>query len=148
MIKTAGNLLELIPQRPPMVMIDQVIDCSDDHVTASLLVDKHNVFLSGGYFSAPGLMEVMAQSAAVRNGWLSRSATAGKAESPRIGVIGGIKDFRIYRLPLPGETVVAKIRIEHTFGNASVISGRLQCGEDLLAEGEMKIFVADNSTGS
>ena len=68
-------ITELIPQRPPMVMVDRFegIDAEDQSHT-SLTVREDNLFVEEGALTECGLIEHMAQSAAARVGWRCREA--------------------------------------------------------------------------
>ena len=53
-----------IPQRPPMVMIDEGLACDDRHIVTGFRVDTGNVFGQHGILTEPGLIENITQAAA------------------------------------------------------------------------------------
>ena len=55
------GLLELLPQRPPFVMLDRVLSCDGQRTLAELTVREDNLFFSSGHLSVPGMIEGIAQ---------------------------------------------------------------------------------------
>ena len=68
------NPLELIPQRPPMVLVDRFEGIDAEGVsTTGYTVEPAGLFVAGGRMSECGIIEHMAQSAAARIGWCCRA---------------------------------------------------------------------------
>jgi len=51
------EIMRPIPQRPPMVMIDELLACDARHIVTGFRVDAGNVFGQHGIFTEPGLIE-------------------------------------------------------------------------------------------
>jgi predicted hotdog family 3-hydroxylacyl-ACP dehydratase len=72
-----NNILSLIPQQPPFVMIDQ-LDHSDETVTrCRFTVKAENVLTINGQFTEAGLLENIAQTAAARAGYMAHGEQTG-----------------------------------------------------------------------
>ena len=132
-----NNISSLIPQKPPFVMIDQLLH-SDEMVTrSSFRITEDNVFTINGQFTEAGLMENMAQTAAARAGYM-----AGLENKPvEVGYIGSVKNLEIFGLPQTNDNIQTEIKIEDQVFNVSMISGRVWCNDKLIAQCEMKIFM-------
>ena len=132
-----NNISSLIPQKPPFVMIDQLLH-SDEMVTRSCFcITEDNVFTINGQFTEAGLMENMAQTAAARAGYM-----AGLENKPvEVGYIGSVKNLEIFGLPQTNDNIQTEIKIEDQVFNVSMISGRVWCNDKLIAQCEMKIFM-------
>lgn len=132
-----NNICSLIPQKPPFVMIDQLLH-SDEMVTrSSFRITEDNVFTINGQFTEAGLMENMAQTAAARAGYM-----AGLENKPvEVGYIGSVKNLEIFGLPQTNDNIQTEIKIEDQVFNVSMISGRVWCNDKLIAQCEMKIFM-------
>ena len=70
------TLKELIPQRPPFVMIDKLLSCDMVVTTTELEVREDNIFVADGRLTAEGLMENIAQTCAARMGYINLSICA------------------------------------------------------------------------
>ncbi|NQT77307.1 MAG: hydroxymyristoyl-ACP dehydratase [Bacteroidetes bacterium] len=143
MLATKETILTLIPQRPPMVMVDKLIYSDEQKAITGFSIREGNIFCSKGRFLEAGLIENMAQSAALHTGWMARQQTAGKMKKPAVGVIGALKNLRVFRLPEVNSEIKTEITVLTKIFNASMISGRVKAGDDVLAECEMKIFLQE-----
>lgn len=134
---TALNILDLIPQAPPFVMVD-ALTYSDELISRSgFIIPADHCMVDGGYFTEGGLLENIAQTAAARSGY---EATANN-QPIKGGYIGAVKDLEIFFLPAAGKTIRTEIIIENQFFNVSVISGSVWCDNALAARCEMKVFL-------
>ncbi len=135
-------LLQWIPQRAPMVLIDKVWSADATQATTSLLVQEATIFCENGYLQAPALAENIAQTAAAQAGFLAQQQGI---EAP-VGFIGAMKNLVIAALPAVGEELQTQITVENSILNFTLIKGVSKVGERLIAEVEMKIFIAETTT--
>ncbi|MCL2502679.1 MAG: pseudouridylate synthase, partial [Bacteroidales bacterium] len=56
-----NNIETLIPQRPPMVVVDALLCCDYGHAQTSYTVAPDGLFVFDGKLSPAGLIENMAQ---------------------------------------------------------------------------------------
>ena len=66
MLVSKDNILDLIPQRYPMVMIDSLVSYNEKQVVSQLTIREDNIFINSMGLTASGMMENMAQTAAAR----------------------------------------------------------------------------------
>lgn len=127
---------QMIPQAEPMVMIDRLIN-NDENTTASgfeILPD--NVFCEGGFLSASGLTENIAQTAAARGGYRALMENA----AVNIGFIGAVKKLKIHQLPKVGQRLETRIEVKNRVLNFSMVVGHVYCEGQLMAECDMRIY--------
>ena len=133
---------KIIPQREPMIMVGSLISQDDRVSVTDFFIDPENIFVEDGVLSGEGLMENMAQSAALRTGWKGMLKSGNdKAYTPPVGVIGAVKAFRIFRYPEAGTLIRTEVTVQAEIFNATMISGKIMQEEEVLAEGELKIFL-------
>ena len=131
------DILSLIPQKPPFVMVDELL-FSDDNITRTkFIIPADNVFVINGEFSEAGLMENMAQTAAAGSGNMARIEN----RPVSTGYIGQVKNFEVFDLPKVGDELLSEIKIEVQVFDAGIVSGKVFCEDKLLAQCEMKIFI-------
>jgi predicted hotdog family 3-hydroxylacyl-ACP dehydratase len=134
------NILELIPQAVPFVMVDELIG-QDEHTSTSIFtVTADNCLVDNGLFSEAGLLENIAQTAAARAGY--KAIADGKPVAG--GYIGAVKDFEVFFLPPVGSQLHTVIHIENQIFNVTVITGSVWCNKELTARCEMKVFLNQN----
>lgn len=131
------DVLSLIPQRPPFVMIDKLL-YSDERITrTSFQVSEENIFVINSRFCEAGLMENIAQTAAARAGYIARLEN----KPVSVGYIAAVKNLEIASLPKIYDELITEIKVENQVFNVMHISGRVYCKDKLVATCEMKIFV-------
>jgi predicted hotdog family 3-hydroxylacyl-ACP dehydratase len=137
MLETGDNILQFIPQRPPVVMVDTLYSCDEKGSTSGLTILKENIFCEAGVFSEAGIIENIAQTAAMHVGYLCK-----KNNVPvPIGFIGAVKNLEISSLPKAGDKIATIIQIENEVFGITLISGKVLCNEEIVATAEMKIVV-------
>lgn len=132
-------LKELIPQRPPFVMIDKMLSFDMTVTVTQLEVRADNVFCVEGSLSAEGLMENIAQTCAARMGYINLN----KSEAVKIGVIGAVSNFEIFRTPKIGERIVTTIEVIEELFQITMVKAFVKCGDETLAQANMKIALMD-----
>ena len=131
------NINDLIPQKFPFVMIDQLDDSDETSTRCSFTIRDENIFTVDGAFREAGLIENIAQTAAARVGFI---AMMEKKDVP-VGFIGAVKNLEINDLPKTGETIVTEIKINNTVFDVTIISGTVCLGDKIIAQCEMKIVI-------
>lgn len=136
---TREDILTLIPQRDPILMVDELLEAAPDGGTATLTVRPGNYFLDeDGRMEEAGILEHIAQSASAVAG---RHAVAAGAASPPVGYIGEIRKFKCHRLPREGETLHTTITLGAEAGGVTLLRGETRAGNALVADTQMKIYL-------
>jgi predicted hotdog family 3-hydroxylacyl-ACP dehydratase len=131
------DIQELIPQRPPFVMVHKVIAYSDAGFTSGFTIQAGNIFTENGLFKEPGLLENIAQTAAARAGYVSRAGN----KPVQVGYIGAVNNFEVLALPPVGGELITEITIENQIFDVTLISGKITCNNQPIARCRMKIFI-------
>lgn len=133
------DIKQLIPQREPFIMVDEIEASDDTHAVTALTVRSDNYFmLPDGTISETCLIEHIAQSCSALMGCLALNQ---HQANPPVGLIGEVKHFECQRRPQVGEKVCTTIEFQFTFGNATIATGESRIGEELIAKAQLKIFV-------
>ena len=136
-MKPSGfDILDLIPQRPPMTMIDSLIAADEKSARGQLHIRESNLFTENGEIAEPGLVEFIAQTAAAYTGYKNKTTNREVSE----GYIGAIKNLVIHELPKINSRIESEIVIENEIVGYTIIAGRVYQADRLLAECEMRIL--------
>ena len=135
---TIDNIETLIPQRPPFVMIDKLLSFSETATTTSFSIKADNIFVEHGLFKEPGLVENIAQTAAARAGYVSQTEN----KPVLVGYIGAVNNLQIFTLPKTGDELITEITIENQIFDVTLISGKITCNGQPVAQCKMKIFIS------
>ena len=115
-----SEILGLIPQRAPIVMVDRFLGLEDGISTTCLIAH-------------------IAQSAAARVGHICR----GEGREVPLGFIGAVNAFEASRLPRLGELITTKIEVLQQVFAVSLIRAESYVDGELVAGCKMKIFLQE-----
>jgi predicted hotdog family 3-hydroxylacyl-ACP dehydratase len=129
-----------IPQAPPMVMVDKLVEIVDKTTVTTFLILEDNVFCENGEFREAGMIENMAQTAAAGVG-ATHGIPGGNAP---LGFIGGIRNLKIEALPKVGQEIMTRVTVLHEVFDATIVQGEIFLNTRLIAGCELKIFLINN----
>ena len=129
----------LIPQRPPFIMVDEVLSCNNRDAVIRFEIHKDNNFINDNHFAVAGIIENMAQSCAARMGYIN----AEKGEKVKIGVIGDIKNLVIHRFPQCNDILMTNVSIVEEVFNLTMADVVTKIGDEVIASARMKIACVD-----
>ena len=129
----------LIPQRYPIMMVDELLEAEDGKALACLEIRPDNYFMEeDGRISELGLIEHIAQSASAFAGY---KALGEGADHPPVGYIGEVKKFRCHFRPQAGGCLLTTITVVADAEGVTLIQGETRLDGKVAAETQMKIFI-------
>jgi len=130
-------ITDLIPQRPPMQMIDKLIYADERSARGSLFIRDTNLFSEKGVLREPGIIEFIAQTAAAFTGYRNKM----NKESVNEGYIGAIKNLLISFLPPVNTEIHSEIMLENEIVGYTIVKGKVLWEDEVIAECEMRILL-------
>ncbi|WP_418463075.1 3-hydroxyacyl-ACP dehydratase FabZ [Frisingicoccus sp.] len=136
------DIMEIIPHRQPMLLVDKVEILEEEKRAVGYKGVTYNEPFFAGHFAAepvmPGvlILEAMAQTTAVL--LLNREETRGK-----IGYFGGINKAKFRKKVQPGSLLRMEIEVVKRRGPVAVVSGKAYADDGLAAEGEMTFMIGE-----
>ncbi len=129
----------LIPQRFPMMMVDEFEAGEGRSAFTALTVRSDNYFLLFGQeLSETGLIEHFAQSCSALAGY---EAIQQGVTNPPVGMIAEVKHFTCKQRPRKGERIDTFLSFDFAFGSMILAKGHCSIGTEQIAELELKIFI-------
>ena len=136
------TLNELLPQRPPFVMIDRLVSCDEVFAVTELTVREDNIFVEDERLTSSGLIENIAQTCAARIGYINLSYGG----TVKIGVIGSISNLNIVRTPKVGEKLTTTIKLLEEVFQMTLVEAVIMSGDEELVRANMKIALTDKES--
>ena len=133
------DILELIPQRPPFIMVDRLLHFDRTVTTAEFAVREDNIFLEGDELQPEGLVENIAQTCAARIGYVNLM----NKESVRLGFIGAVRNLSILGTPKIGETIETTITVKEEIFQMTLVDAEIRLNGSVIVNAEMKIALSD-----
>lgn len=134
------NIISIIPQRAPFVMVDQLIYADKTLARTTFKVNDENILVEGGELTEAGIIENIAQTAAAHAGYIALE----DKQAVKTGYIGSIKNLQIFSLPKTGSLLITEIGIINWIFNVTIVEGKTFCNDKLIAQCEMKIFLSES----
>lgn len=132
------DILQYIPQREPMVMIDELVFANESICKTRFTVREENIFVEDGALSTPGLVENMAQTAAARMGYI---CLAEQRPVP-IGFIAAVQGLQVFAWPKINDQIETEISIKNQIFDFTIVSGTINAEGKILAQCDLKIFIS------
>ena len=130
-------LKQFIPQRNPIIMVERLHLAEGGKTISSLTIMPDNIFCKDGFLEEPGLIENIAQTAALGVGY----AYSNQSKNVPTGYIGAIQKLTIHKLPKSNSVICTEVNVEHEVFNTTLINGKISCEGEILVECSMKIFL-------
>ena len=124
-IISGEGILNLIPQRPPIVMVDSFCGIEDDCSYSGLTVTDDNIFCQEGKLQEARIGYIYLQ----------------KNEPVPLGFIGSVDKLTLHRTPETGQELSTEITVIQEVFDITLISACVSTTEGVIAECRMKIFL-------
>lgn len=126
----------LLPQKHPMIMTDNLISCNPQTTVTDYTVREGTLFVDNGGFAEAGYLEIFAQTAAARIGWLNK-------DHIRIGTIGGVAGMTVSREAKTGQRLICTINVLSDMESALVLDGDItdDKGHPIASCKSLKVFI-------
>jgi 3-hydroxymyristoyl/3-hydroxydecanoyl-(acyl carrier protein) dehydratases len=138
------NILELLPQRPPFIMVDKLTYYDPIMTKTVFTVREDNLFCKDGKMEEAGMIENIAQSCAARMGYKEKTEPQ-RDGVIKIGFIGMIKNMELFRNPLVGEILDTTVVIKEEVFNSTLVETTVKTDDETLATCEMKIYLTEKA---
>ena len=120
-------------------MVDGLIQTDETSTISVFQPGPENIFSEAGFFKEPGLIENMAQTAALRAGYEAKQS----GEKVKAGFIGAVKNFKVHQLPGDTDQLTTIVVVINNFWNVTIIKGQTLVGGRIVAEAELSIFTPE-----
>jgi 3-hydroxyacyl-[acyl-carrier-protein] dehydratase len=133
------RLIGLLPHRYPFLLVDRVLEFTDERVLTLKNVTVNEPFFTGHFPNVPTMpgvliLEALAQAC----GLLTSQDTGIRAESGVIFYFAGIDNARFKRIVVPGDQLTLDVAIDKIkrnlwrFKARATVDGELACEADLM----------------
>jgi len=135
------DVLTLLPQRPPFVMIDMLTYFDMQVTTTQMTVSRDNLFMEeSGILNPCAMVENIAQTCAARLGYINCYIYK---RGLRLGFIGGIKNLKVIRPVRLGETLTTTIEVMEEVMQLTLVNATIRVDDEVVMTAEMKIAASN-----
>ncbi len=134
------SILQAIPHRPPMLLVDEVVEQSQDRIVCRKTFRPDEFFLQGHFPQYPLVPGVILCEAALQSGAiLLAQQTPRDGSVPVATRLDGVKFKQMVR---PGDTVDIEVELKEVVSNAYFMTGKVHVGGKLAARLDFACSVA------
>ena len=135
MIISKEQIENFIPQRPPFIMIDNLLEASAAFFKTDFRIEPENIFLEDEYLREFALIENIAQTSSAGLAVTHRYTGTTKPN----GYLGGISKLKLYQLPKLYDTIATTVSLVTQLENMFLVKGVNYLNGKMLMECEMKL---------
>ena len=131
-----NNIVNLIPQSLEMVLIDELVEVSEQSICTKSYINADNAFLQQGRFPSYNVLEIFAQSLALWRTKQEQSKQDCAQNHNKLGFLLGARGFEIFTPYVEvGEVVQAHLQVSMQDENGlGVYEGEAFVGGKLIAK--------------
>ena len=130
------DLHELLPQQDPFVLVDRLVSIDDCITVTETQVRPDFPFLEDGVLQAEGMIENIAQTCAVRIGYVNKYLLHRDIE---VGYIGQLTKTQVIALPHVGDVLHTTVTVTEQVWGMTLAHAIIERDGETLIEGDIKI---------
>lgn len=130
-----NDILQIIPQRPPFVFVDEVLYADERGAKVRYVITKECPLVNDNKLPLAGVLEHVAQSCAARIGFLQNQTN----QPIRIGYIGRVKSIEVLRNPKVGELLTTEVNLIEEVFDISLLSCTTRVEDEVIAQTTIKL---------
>jgi radical SAM protein with 4Fe4S-binding SPASM domain len=128
---------KLVPHKPPMLIIDKVLEVSERKCVAEVNITEEMVFIGeDGRLDEASYPEIISQAIAADKGFRNLGNQNCQAE----GFLLGIKNLEVLGDARVGDKLHVSVFKAAQYGDFGIIHGEVFKGQEMIARGEVKIW--------
>lgn len=112
-------ITDLIPQRPPFLFVDKVVERSENKILTSYKVTGEEDFFNGHFPGNPIMPGVLLQEALFQSGAALMSGMAGAG----LGVVTRVQNAKFKNMVRPGDELMMEVELTESLANAHYMKG-------------------------
>ncbi len=113
------DILDVIPQRPPFLFVDKIIERSESTIKTTLQVTGNEDFFKGHFPGNPIMPGVLLQEALFQTG----AALMAGREGGGLGVVTRVQNAKFKNMVKPGDLLEMEVELTESISNAHFMKG-------------------------
>lgn len=138
------DLNKIMPHRPPMLLVEEILDMGQNAARVRALNPPDGLFADKEGFLLPAaLIEMTAQSYAAFDG--AKRFLEGTLPEDGGGFLVNVRDFVFFNPVRAGQEVYVDVTIKNRFFDTRIIEGTVWADGKKAAQGQVYVFVWENT---
>jgi beta-hydroxyacyl-ACP dehydratase FabZ len=141
---TAEHILGLLPHRYPFLLIDRVLEATDDRVVALKNVTFNEPYFQGHFPGAPVMPGVLQIEAMAQAGGILASRSVAFDPKTQVMLFMAIDAVKFRRAVTPGDQLIIEV-VPLRKGKIFKMKGEIKCDGKVVSSAEFLAGLADKS---
>ncbi len=120
-----NEILKYIPQRPPFLFIEKIIEKNENSLTTSLFLSGEEDYFKGHFPSKPVMPGVLLCESAFQTGALLMGMRGLSADQNKTALVTRIQNAKFKNIAQPGETLIIKVDFIEMMGPAAFMKAKI-----------------------
>ena len=131
MLMSDTEIQAAIPHRPPMLLVDEIVEQSESRILCKKTFRPEEFFFQGHYPGFPLVPGVILCESAMQAGAILLSKFV--SEEGGVPVATRLSDVKFKKMVRPGETIELEVTLNERLADAFYLSAKVTCGGKLAA---------------
>jgi 3-hydroxyacyl-[acyl-carrier-protein] dehydratase len=127
----SDSILQAIPHRPPMLLVDQIVEQSENSIHCRKTFQPDEYFVQGHYPGHPLVPGVILCECAAQTGAILLSSLVSADNA--VPVLTRMNDVKFKQMVHPGDTVDIRVTLDEVVANAYFLTGQVKLGGKMAA---------------
>ena len=136
-----NDILNAIPHRPPMLLVDEVLEQGEDMILCRKTFREDEFFFQGHYPDQPIVPGVILCEAAMQAGAILLSKFV--EEGGGVPVATRLNDVKFKKMVRPGDTIEMAVKLNERVSAAFFLQAKVTCDEKVAVRFEFACTMAD-----
>ena len=129
-----AEILTVIPHRPPMLMVDEVLSCDERHILARKTFTGDEFFFQGHYPDYPLVPGVILCEAGLQCGAILLARHAAASYRDHVPVATRLNHVKFKRMVRPGDDIEIDVTLVERLADAFFLQAKVRCQGKLAAQ--------------
>ncbi len=139
MLMNKEQIMEILPHRPPMLLVDEILEMDEEHAVGALHLTGDEFFFQGHFPGNPIMPAVFQLEALAQCGGVALLALP--EFRGKTAVYTGIDKAKFRNMAKPGDTLRLEVRFVKRRGPMAVAEATAWVGDKKASEAEIKCMV-------
>lgn len=134
------DIHELLLQQEPFVIVERLTGFDDRHTSTETIVRPSSFFVKHGVLTPCGVMENIAQTCAVRIGYINKYILH---RDIQIGVVGALQGMEIGFLPHEGDVLTTRVEVQADMQDMVLLKAVAECAGRVVTSAKVVMALVE-----
>lgn len=137
------SILKAIPHRPPMLLVDEIMEQSSERIVCRKLFRADEFFVQGHFPGFPLVPGVILCECAMQSGAILLADKMSEAVAKKVPVATRLDNVKFKQMVRPGDVAQIEVTLNEVVSTAYFMTGKVTCNGKLAARLDFACTVSE-----